>query len=79
MLRRAREIRELVANVSEAMEASREIEASALTAWPKWALAEADKLDQILLPCAQHLGLGTNLPFAALQSYDGIRRNWTFK
>ncbi len=48
LLRRAREIRELVANFSEAMEASREIEASALTAWREWALSEADKLRPVL-------------------------------
>jgi hypothetical protein len=48
LLRQAREIRELVANVSEAMEASREIEADALAAWREWALSEADKLDPIL-------------------------------
>jgi hypothetical protein len=48
LLRRAREIRKLVANVSKAMEASREIEANALAAWREWALSEADKLDPIL-------------------------------
>ena len=48
LIRRAREIRELVASVSEAMEASREIEANALAAWREWALSEADKLDPIL-------------------------------
>jgi len=48
LLRRAREIRELVADVSRAMKASPDMDPAELDAWRRWALSEADKLDPIL-------------------------------
>jgi hypothetical protein len=49
LLRQAKEIRELVALVNDAVKnGSQQVDASILAAWESWALNEADRLDPIL-------------------------------
>lgn len=47
LLRQAQDIRLLVARVREAIAESAEISAADLSAWERWALAEADRIDPV--------------------------------